>query len=47
MPRPTVGRQAVVEGPQVVVVDGHGLLVAGGLLVGLVLEAGPLLGRGR
>ena len=37
------GRQAVLEGPQVVLVDGHGLVVAGRLGPGLVLEAGPLL----
>jgi hypothetical protein len=37
------GRQAVLEGPQVVLVDGHGLVVAGVLLRGLVLEPGALL----
>ena len=36
-------RQAVLERPQVVLVDDHRLVVAGRLLPGLVLEAGPLL----
>ena len=38
-------RQAVLEGPEVVLVDGAGLDVAGLLLALLVLEAGPLLDR--
>src|SRR5438045_3209432 len=42
---PRAGRrwQAVLEGPQVVLVDDHGLHIARGLEPGLLLEAGPLL----
>ena len=43
MPEPAGGRQAVLQRPQVVLVDGHGLGVAGRLGRGLVLEAAPLL----
>ena len=36
MPRPPVGRQAVLERPEVVLVDGHRLFVARGRAVGLL-----------
>ena len=40
---PGRGGQAVLEGPEVVLVDGHGLLVAPGARRGLGLEPGPLV----
>src|SRR5919108_1548221 len=41
--QPARGRQPVLERPQVVLVDGHGLGVAGSPLPGLVLEPAALL----
>ena len=44
-PKPTGGRQPILKGPQVVLVDRHSLLVAGLPYYLLVGESGPLVVR--